>query len=56
MTESKPTTRLLGQVWTLAEVCQTCPQNIAHITILATGEPALPTPAAPATEPLSRCE
>ncbi|MFD9053004.1 hypothetical protein [Streptomyces zaomyceticus] len=45
----------VAQVWTLAEVCQTCAQNIPHITILATGKPALPTPAAPAVkQPMQR--
>ncbi|MEU4358722.1 hypothetical protein [Streptomyces virginiae] len=37
----------VGQVWTLAEVCQVCARHIPHITILAKGKPALPTPAAP---------
>lgn len=40
----------VGQVWTLAEVCQTCARNIPHITILATAKPAVPTPAAPSVE------
>ncbi|MFD9047210.1 hypothetical protein [Streptomyces zaomyceticus] len=41
---------VVGQVWTLAEVCQACARNIPHITILATARPALPTPAAPPVE------
>ncbi|MFE5489034.1 hypothetical protein ACFQ7Z_03595 [Streptomyces virginiae] len=40
----------VGQVWTLAEVCQACARNIPHITILATAKPAVPTPAAPSVE------
>ncbi|MGA5499393.1 hypothetical protein ACPCSP_34345 [Streptomyces cinereoruber] len=40
----------VGQVWTLADVCQTCAQNIPHITILATAKPAVPTPTAPSVE------
>ncbi|MBT2404632.1 hypothetical protein J7I97_20120 [Streptomyces sp. ISL-87] len=40
----------VGQVWTLAEVCQTCARNIPHITILATAKPSVPTPAAPSAE------
>ncbi|MEV7442814.1 hypothetical protein AB0O22_16930 [Streptomyces sp. NPDC091204] len=40
----------VGQVWTLAEVCQTCARSIPHITILATAKPAVPTPAAPSVE------
>ncbi|MEW2418094.1 hypothetical protein AB0953_30975 [Streptomyces sp. NPDC046866] len=40
----------IGQVWTLAEVCQACARNITHITILATAAPALPTTAAPAVQ------
>ncbi|MGW7433990.1 hypothetical protein ACWGIN_31190 [Streptomyces sp. NPDC054861] len=40
----------VGQVWTLAEVCQACARHIPHITILATAKPALPVPAAPSAE------
>ncbi|MGW8355513.1 hypothetical protein [Streptomyces wedmorensis] len=40
----------VGQVWTLAEVCQACARNITHITILATAKPALPIPTAPSVE------
>ncbi|MFF2196389.1 hypothetical protein [Streptomyces sp. NPDC058157] len=42
----------VGQVWTLAEVCQACARHIPHITILATAKPALPasTSTAPAVE------
>ncbi|MFD6113779.1 hypothetical protein ACFWG0_27225 [Streptomyces yangpuensis] len=40
----------VGQVWTLADVCQTCARDIPHITILATAKPAVPTPAAPSAE------
>lgn len=40
----------VGQVWTLAEVCQACARHIPHITILAPAKPALPTPAAPPVE------
>ncbi|MFJ4865560.1 MULTISPECIES: hypothetical protein [unclassified Streptomyces] len=40
----------VGQVWTLAEVCQTCARNIPHITILATAKPTVPTPVAPSLE------
>ncbi|MFE7515755.1 hypothetical protein ACFU8I_31685 [Streptomyces sp. NPDC057540] len=40
----------VGQVWTLAEVCQTCARSIAHITTLATSKPTLPAPAVPAVE------
>ncbi|MEW2417550.1 hypothetical protein AB0953_28060 [Streptomyces sp. NPDC046866] len=40
----------IGQVWTLAEVCQACARHIHHITILATTKPALPTPAAPSMQ------
>ncbi|MEU6313616.1 hypothetical protein, partial [Streptomyces sp. NPDC047014] len=38
----------VGQVWTLAEVCQACARQIPHTTVLATGSPAVPAPAAPA--------
>ncbi|MDH6545088.1 hypothetical protein [Streptomyces sp. SPB4] len=40
----------VGQVWTLAEVCQGCARHIPHITILATAKPPVPTPAAPSVE------
>ncbi|MFF3088860.1 hypothetical protein ACFVRB_28055 [Streptomyces nojiriensis] len=40
----------VGQVWNLAEVCQACARHIPHITILTTGKPTLPTPAAPSVE------
>ncbi|MFF7296686.1 hypothetical protein [Streptomyces sp. NPDC008265] len=36
----------VGQVWTLAEVCQACARQIPHTTVLATGSPA----AAPAPQ------
>lgn len=45
----------VGQVWTLAEVCQACARQIPHTTILATGRPAVPAPAAPgAARPVQR--
>ncbi|MFD8141638.1 hypothetical protein [Streptomyces sp. NPDC059708] len=40
----------VGQVWTLAEVCQTCARNIPHITILATAKSAVPAPTASSPE------
>ncbi|MFH7595589.1 hypothetical protein WDV06_10875 [Streptomyces racemochromogenes] len=40
----------VGQVWTLAEVCQACARHIPHITILATAKPTLGAPAAPSAE------
>ncbi|MFC8014322.1 hypothetical protein [Streptomyces cinereoruber] len=40
----------VGQVWTLAEVCQTCARDIRHITILATAKPAVPNPVTPSRE------
>ncbi|MFE5681575.1 hypothetical protein ACFQ7B_38975 [Streptomyces erythrochromogenes] len=45
----------VGQVWTLAEVCQTCARQIPHTTVLATGRPTLPAPTAPVTaQPVQR--
>ncbi|MFF0550175.1 hypothetical protein ACFYUL_14550 [Streptomyces sp. NPDC004311] len=35
----------VGQVWTLAEVCQACARQIPHTTVLATGSPAAAAPA-----------
>ncbi|MGW6574932.1 hypothetical protein ACWGAN_22595 [Streptomyces sp. NPDC054945] len=40
----------VGQVWTLAEVCQACARHIPHIAVLATGKPALPNHTAPVAE------
>ncbi|MEU2391499.1 hypothetical protein [Streptomyces sp. NPDC007369] len=40
----------VGQVWTLAEICQACARHIPHLAVLATAKPALPTPVTPVPE------